>query len=110
MWLDQLEREAVQTQGTEANLSQQYQVSACVCVYHRACALFEPGTDAPIINLISGTTLWESDGRRHISEVNLAYFTKPGDTIHIQQHVRDSHFFPLCNLEESDNLKKEYFV
>uniref|UniRef100_A0A3P8WQC3 Calponin-homology (CH) domain-containing protein n=1 Tax=Cynoglossus semilaevis TaxID=244447 RepID=A0A3P8WQC3_CYNSE len=25
MWLDQLEREAVQTQGTEANLSQQYQ-------------------------------------------------------------------------------------
>ena len=65
MWLNQLERDATQAQETEGNLTQQYQVSACVCV----CVLSKLGTlgtDAPIISLISGITLRGSDGSRHI--------------------------------------------
>lgn len=36
MWLDQLERDAMQAQETEGNLTQQYQVSVCVCA--RVCS------------------------------------------------------------------------
>lgn len=37
MWLDQLERDAIQAQETEGNLAQQYQVSVCVCVRVSGC-------------------------------------------------------------------------
>lgn len=67
MWLDQLERDAIQAQETEGNLAQQYQVCMRVCVW--VCVQYKLGTlgtDAPIISLISGITLWGSDGSRHI--------------------------------------------
>lgn len=41
----------------------------CVCLGVWVCAQFKLGTlstDAPIISLISGITLWRSDGSRHI--------------------------------------------
>lgn len=67
MWLHQLERDTVQAQETEGSLDQQYQVS--VCVWMCACVHFKLGTlgtDASIISLISGITLWGSDCSSHI--------------------------------------------
>lgn len=70
MWLDQLERDAVQAQETESNLAQQYQVSVHVWVCARCQftlgMLGTLGTDAPIISLISGFILGGSDSSRHI--------------------------------------------
>lgn len=84
MWLDQLERDAVQAQETEGNLAQQYQVGLCVsvCVLSVYLSRWTCTLDwalhtqtLPIISLISGFTLWGLDGSRSYFLVYLAYST-----------------------------------
>lgn len=88
MWLDQLERDAIQAQETEGNLTQQYQVCVCVCVWVRVhFRLATLCTDSPIISLISGITLWGSDSSRSYFQSIWLISPSLRDIFHIQKHV-----------------------
>lgn len=76
MWLDQLERDALQTQETGGSLAQQYQVGVFA-----PFKLGTLGTDVPIMNLISGITQEGSGRSRHIS--CLAHQSQPLESFHI---------------------------
>lgn len=107
MWLDQLERDAVQAQETEGNLAQQYQVGLCVCV--RVCQtvclsgwtctleLATRRADSAYYQL--NQWLYTAGIRRQpfIFSVSLAYSIKPRDVFHIQEQVGYPSFcFAQC--------------
>lgn len=79
MWLDQLERDAIQAQETEGNLTQQYQVCMCVCVCLGTCAL-QTGHSVHRQSYYQLNQWHYTVGIRQqpfIFSVNLAYSTRP---------------------------------